>query len=114
MAKLGARNWSLIAKAIPGRSGKSCRLRWVPSIRATTEATTGGGEPGKGPLACSIIAIRWYRGHMQLHRQHGGSMACMECPACKQCAVLSAACIALLVPPRRAGWPLLGLSLLDA
>jgi myb proto-oncogene protein len=29
VAKLGARNWSLIAKAIPGRSGKSCRLRWV-------------------------------------------------------------------------------------
>lgn len=40
MAKLGARNWSLIAKAIPGRSGKSCRLRWVGrEIRATTEAT---------------------------------------------------------------------------
>lgn len=27
VARLGARNWSLIAKAIPGRSGKSCRLR---------------------------------------------------------------------------------------
>lgn len=27
VARLGPRNWSLIAKAIPGRSGKSCRLR---------------------------------------------------------------------------------------
>lgn len=26
--KFGARNWSLIARGIPGRSGKSCRLRW--------------------------------------------------------------------------------------
>ncbi|KAE8704879.1 hypothetical protein F3Y22_tig00110435pilonHSYRG00111 [Hibiscus syriacus] len=25
---LGPRNWSLISKSIPGRSGKSCRLRW--------------------------------------------------------------------------------------
>ncbi|CAL9749001.1 unnamed protein product, partial [Musa acuminata subsp. burmannicoides] len=24
----GPRNWSLISKSIPGRSGKSCRLRW--------------------------------------------------------------------------------------
>lgn len=29
IARLGARNWSLIAKAIPGRTGKSCRLRRV-------------------------------------------------------------------------------------
>ncbi|RRT36408.1 hypothetical protein B296_00053272 [Ensete ventricosum] len=24
----GPRNWSLISRSIPGRSGKSCRLRW--------------------------------------------------------------------------------------
>jgi hypothetical protein len=35
VARLGPRNWSLIAKAIPGRSGKSCRLRWV--CRPTTD-----------------------------------------------------------------------------
>ncbi|EPS60436.1 hypothetical protein M569_14368, partial [Genlisea aurea] len=33
----GARNWSLIARGIPGRSGKSCRLRWCnqldPSVK---------------------------------------------------------------------------------
>lgn len=35
--KFGARNWSLIARGIPGRSGKSCRLRWCnqldPSVK---------------------------------------------------------------------------------
>ncbi|KAM0941386.1 putative transcription factor MYB-HB-like family [Dioscorea sansibarensis] len=30
--KFGARNWSLIAKGIPGRSGKSCRLRWCNQL----------------------------------------------------------------------------------
>ncbi|XP_078446682.1 transcription factor MYB1-like [Wolffia australiana] len=35
--KFGPRNWSLVARAIPGRSGKSCRLRWCnqldPSVK---------------------------------------------------------------------------------
>ncbi|XP_062226195.1 transcription factor MYB25-like [Phragmites australis] len=30
--KLGARNWTLIARGIPGRSGKSCRLRWCNQL----------------------------------------------------------------------------------
>ncbi|MBD4786969.1 hypothetical protein GUG12_24865, partial [Xanthomonas citri pv. citri] len=30
--KHGARNWSLIGKCIPGRSGKSCRLRWCNQL----------------------------------------------------------------------------------
>lgn len=30
--KFGARNWGLIAKGIPGRSGKSCRLRWCNQL----------------------------------------------------------------------------------
>eukprot|EP00245_Coleochaete_scutata_P001188 TRINITY_DN11447_c0_g1_i1.p1 TRINITY_DN11447_c0_g1~~TRINITY_DN11447_c0_g1_i1.p1 ORF type:complete len:442 (+),score=82.89 TRINITY_DN11447_c0_g1_i1:45-1370(+) len=29
---LGPRNWSAIAKTIPGRSGKSCRLRWCNQL----------------------------------------------------------------------------------
>lgn len=37
VSKFGARNWSLIARGIPGRSGKSCRLRWCnqldPSVK---------------------------------------------------------------------------------
>lgn len=37
VGNFGARNWSLIARGIPGRSGKSCRLRWCnqldPSVK---------------------------------------------------------------------------------
>ncbi|XP_057491738.1 transcription factor MYB44-like [Actinidia eriantha] len=30
--KHGPRNWSVISKSIPGRSGKSCRLRWCNQL----------------------------------------------------------------------------------
>ncbi|XP_051139872.1 transcription factor MYB44-like [Andrographis paniculata] len=33
----GPRNWSLISKAIPGRSGKSCRLRWCNQLSPEVE-----------------------------------------------------------------------------
>lgn len=32
IAVYGPRNWSLIANGIPGRSGKSCRLRYAKSL----------------------------------------------------------------------------------
>ncbi|XP_022766218.1 transcription factor MYB1-like [Durio zibethinus] len=32
VSKFGARNWSLIARGIVGRSGKSCRLRWCNQL----------------------------------------------------------------------------------
>ncbi|XP_074308171.1 transcription factor MYB1-like [Silene latifolia] len=32
VAKFGARNWNLMARGIPGRSGKSCRLRWCNQL----------------------------------------------------------------------------------
>lgn len=32
VCKFGARNWSLIARGIVGRSGKSCRLRWCNQL----------------------------------------------------------------------------------
>lgn len=32
VGKFGARNWSLIARGISGRSGKSCRLRWCNQL----------------------------------------------------------------------------------
>lgn len=35
--KLGARNWTVIGKAIPGRSGKSCRLRWCNQLSPEVE-----------------------------------------------------------------------------
>uniref|UniRef100_A0A7N0ZXR5 Uncharacterized protein n=1 Tax=Kalanchoe fedtschenkoi TaxID=63787 RepID=A0A7N0ZXR5_KALFE len=33
----GARNWSTICKSIPGRSGKSCRLRWCNQLSPEVE-----------------------------------------------------------------------------
>lgn len=33
----GARNWSLISKSVPGRSGKSCRLRWCNQLSPEVE-----------------------------------------------------------------------------
>lgn len=33
----GARNWTLISQSIPGRSGKSCRLRWCNQLSPEVE-----------------------------------------------------------------------------
>ncbi|PIA56347.1 hypothetical protein AQUCO_00700580v1 [Aquilegia coerulea] len=33
----GARNWTLISRYIPGRSGKSCRLRWCNQLSPNVE-----------------------------------------------------------------------------
>lgn len=33
----GARDWSLISRSIPGRSGKSCRLRWCNQLSPQVE-----------------------------------------------------------------------------
>ncbi|KAK7310797.1 hypothetical protein RJT34_08532 [Clitoria ternatea] len=33
----GPRNWSVISKSIPGRSGKSCRLRWCNQLSPQVE-----------------------------------------------------------------------------
>ncbi|KZV18421.1 sucrose responsive element binding protein [Dorcoceras hygrometricum] len=35
--KYGPRNWSLISKSVPGRSGKSCRLRWCNQLSPQVE-----------------------------------------------------------------------------
>ncbi|KVH92490.1 transcription factor MYB44-like [Cynara cardunculus var. scolymus] len=35
--KHGPRNWSLVSKTIPGRSGKSCRLRWCNQLSPEVE-----------------------------------------------------------------------------
>ncbi|KAK1312680.1 Transcription factor MYB44 [Acorus calamus] len=37
VSKFGARNWSLIARGISGRSGKSCRLRWCNQLDPCVE-----------------------------------------------------------------------------
>lgn len=35
--KHGAKNWSLISRVVPGRSGKSCRLRWCNQLSPRVE-----------------------------------------------------------------------------
>ncbi|KAF8377508.1 hypothetical protein HHK36_030890 [Tetracentron sinense] len=35
--RYGARNWTLISRYIPGRSGKSCRLRWCNQLSPSVE-----------------------------------------------------------------------------
>jgi len=42
--KFGARNWSLIARGIPGRSGKSCRLRWCNQLNPGVKRKPFTGE----------------------------------------------------------------------
>ncbi|KAF8054145.1 hypothetical protein N665_1343s0001 [Sinapis alba] len=37
VVKYGPRNWTVISKSIPGRSGKSCRLRWCNQLSPQVE-----------------------------------------------------------------------------
>lgn len=46
--KHGPRNWSLMSKSIPGRSGKSCRLRWGATAgQRAVVWCSGGGSFGR-------------------------------------------------------------------
>lgn len=47
VSKFGARNWSLIARGIPGRSGKSCRLRWCNQLDPALERKPFTGKKAK-------------------------------------------------------------------
>lgn len=47
--KFGARNWSLIARGIPGRSGKSCRLRWCNQLNPGVKRKPFTGYCAAGP-----------------------------------------------------------------
>ncbi|PKU83693.1 Transcription factor MYB44 [Dendrobium catenatum] len=47
VAKFGPRNWSLIARGVPGRSGKSCRLRWCNQLDPHVKR-----KPFTGDLFC--------------------------------------------------------------
>ncbi|KAG0479199.1 hypothetical protein HPP92_013918 [Vanilla planifolia] len=49
VAKFGPRNWSLIARGVPGRSGKSCRLRWCNQLdpHVKRKPFTGGFHSNK-------------------------------------------------------------------
>lgn len=50
VSKFGARNWSLIARGIPGRSGKSCRLRWCNQLDPCVKRKPFTGNPHCPPL----------------------------------------------------------------
>ncbi|CAI9098353.1 OLC1v1034984C1 [Oldenlandia corymbosa var. corymbosa] len=59
--ELGARNWTLIARGIPGRSGKSCRLRWCNQLDPAVKRKPFSDEED------SII--------LQAHAVHGNKWA---------------------------------------
>lgn len=52
VSNFGARNWSLIARGIPGRSGKSCRLRWCNQLDPAVKR-----KPFTGNLIPSIAFV---------------------------------------------------------
>lgn len=57
----GPRNWSLISTGIPGRSGKSCRLRWCNQLSPSVQ------HRPFTPAEDAII--------LQAHRTHGNKWA---------------------------------------
>uniref|UniRef100_A0A7N0UCF4 Uncharacterized protein n=1 Tax=Kalanchoe fedtschenkoi TaxID=63787 RepID=A0A7N0UCF4_KALFE len=58
--KHGARNWSLISRAIPGRSGKSCRLRWCNQLSPEVERRPFTAEEDEVILrAHARVGNRW-------------------------------------------------------
>ena len=61
VSKFGARNWTLIARRIAGRSGKSCRLRWCNQLDPTVKR-----KPFTGLLHL----------HLQLHFHYFQNFGC--------------------------------------
>ncbi|KAB2598362.1 transcription factor MYB44-like [Pyrus ussuriensis x Pyrus communis] len=61
VAQHGPRNWSLISTGIPGRSGKSCRLRWCNQLSPTVQ------HKPFSPQEDSVI--------IQAHALHGNKWA---------------------------------------
>ncbi|OWM82145.1 transcription factor MYB44 [Punica granatum] len=56
----GARNWSLISRSIPGRSGKSCRLRWCNQLSPGVEHRPFTSEEDETILrAHARLGNRW-------------------------------------------------------
>ncbi|XP_057981749.1 transcription factor MYB1-like [Malania oleifera] len=55
VSKFGARNWSLIARGIPGRSGKSCRLRWCNQLDPSVKRKPFSDEEDRIILAAHAI-----------------------------------------------------------
>ncbi|KAF3449018.1 hypothetical protein FNV43_RR09742 [Rhamnella rubrinervis] len=55
VSKFGARNWSLIARGISGRSGKSCRLRWCNQLDPAVKRKPFSDEEDKIIVAAHAI-----------------------------------------------------------
>lgn len=56
----GPRNWSLISKSIPGRSGKSCRLRWCNQLSPQVEHRPFSAEEDEAIVrAHSTFGNKW-------------------------------------------------------
>jgi len=53
ISKHGARNWSIIAHGIRGRSGKSCRLRWCNQLNPSVKK-----EPFSEEEDAKIVQVR--------------------------------------------------------
>jgi transcription factor MYB, plant len=54
--KQGARNWTLIARDVPGRSGKSCRLRWCNQLDPQVKRKPFSGT--SSPQRCILLIFR--------------------------------------------------------
>ncbi|CAF1920542.1 unnamed protein product [Brassica napus] len=48
VVKYGPRNWTVISKYIPGRSGKSCRLRWCNQLSPQVDRTSSSRSVSDG------------------------------------------------------------------
>ncbi|CAG7883468.1 unnamed protein product [Brassica rapa] len=58
--KYGPRNWSAISKSIPGRSGKSCRLRWCNQLSPEVEHRPFSAEEDETILSARAkFGNRW-------------------------------------------------------
>ncbi|KAD5318364.1 hypothetical protein R6Q59_033607 [Mikania micrantha] len=56
----GARNWTVISRSIPGRSGKSCRLRWCNQLSPEVEHRSFTEEEDKVILeAHARVGNKW-------------------------------------------------------
>ena len=87
IAKHGARNWSVIANGIRGRSGKSCRLRWCNQLNPCVKKEPFSEEEDAkivqaracatqvGPALARVTAADAAAPTVQAHKEHGNKWA---------------------------------------
>lgn len=57
VSQFGARNWGMIARGIPGRSGKSCRLRWCNQLDPCLKRKPFTGNFFSNLSFCSCLCL---------------------------------------------------------